>query len=240
MDTDGSKTSIGVVIAVAVVALLAGFGGAKLMDRNNVTADTSMSNGTMATPAAAATVVAPDAGTKAGDLRAAAVSLGLQHMHLTDQAVDAKLDGNADAAAVKTQLVANGADISGVIGAYYGDAAKTQFQTLWNTHLGDFESYAVAGKKNDAAGKAAALADIAANYTAPIAKLLSGANPNLPNATLVTAFGDHVTMTAAVIDDHNAGNFAKEQTDLTAADTHIAGLMSTLAGAIVKQFPAKF
>ena len=232
MENEGSKTSIGVVIAVAVVALLAGFGGAKLMDHGN-NDNSMMTTTTTATPA-------PDAGTKAGDLRAAAVTLGLQHMHLTDQAVDAALDGNADAAAIKTQLLANGTDISGVIGAYYGNDAQTQFQTLWNTHLTDFVNYAVAGKKGDAAGKAAALADIQTNYTMPISKLLSGANPNLPEATLETAFGDHVTMTAAVIDDHNAGNFSKEATDLAAADTHIAGLMSTLAGAIVKQFPSKF
>ena len=237
MENDASKTSIGTLIAVAVVALLAGFGGAKLMDRNNMSDTSTMST---ATTTATATPVAPDAGTKAGDLRAAAVTLGLQHMHLTNQATDAALDGNADATAIKTQLFANGGDISGVIGDYYGNAAKAQFQTLWNTHLNDFVTYAVAGKKNDAAGKAAALKDIADNYTTPISKLLSGANPNLPNATLMTVFGDHVSMTAAVIDDHNAGNFAKEQTDLASADKHIAGLLSTLAGAIVKQFPSKF
>ena len=235
MENDGSKTSIGVVIAVAVVALLAGFGGAKLMDRNNTSSE-SMTTTTMATAAPAA----PDAGTKASDLRAAAVALGLQHMHLTNQAVDAALDGNADAAAIKTQLIANGGDISAVIGTYYGDAAKIQFQTLWNTHLTDFVNYAVAGKKNDATGKAAALTDIATNYTMPISKLLSGANPNLPQAALETFFADHVSMTATIIDDHNAGNFAKESTDLAAADKHISSLMSTLATAIVKQMPNKF
>ena len=226
VENTGGSSKIGIIVVVGLVALLAGFGIGKAMNKKSDTTST-------------ATTV-PTSDTKAADLRATLVQLGVQHMDLTDTAVDAALDGNADAAAMKTNLIANGQSISGAIGSVYGQAAQDKFQTLWNTHLTDFVNYAVAGKKNDADGKAAALADIDANYTKPISALLSGANPNLPEATLETAFRDHVTMTAQVIDDHNAGNYALEATDQNAAVAHIQGLMSTLAGAIVKQYPSKF
>ena len=222
--SSSSKAMVSGVIAL-IVGLVIGLGIVKYADRNKVA------------PTAA---VAATSDTKAADLRTNLVTLGVSHMYLTDQAVDAALDGNADATALKTQLVANGTDISAAIGSVYGQPAQDAFQKLWNIHLGDFVNYAVAGKQGNAAAKAAALADIDANYTKPISQLIAGANPNLPEATLETAFRDHVTMTAAVIDDHNAGNYTQENTDMQAAVDHIKGLMSTLAGGIVKQYPSKF
>jgi hypothetical protein len=213
-----------VAVVVAIVALGVGFGAAKAADRHKVNPTTMVAT----------------SDTKAADLRATLVKYGAEHMQLTDQAIDSALDGNADAAQVKAQLIANGGDISAAVGSIYGADAQTAFQKLWNIHLGDFVNYAVAGSKGDEAGKAAALADIDANYTKPIAQLLSGANPNLPESVVETAFRDHVTMTAGVIDDHINKDYAKEQTDLVAANNHIQELMSTLAGAIVKQYPAKF
>ena len=224
-----SSTMYAVSGVLLVVGLGVGFGIAKLMD-----------NGMNTNSASTTATTAPTSVTKAADLRTALVSLGVSHMYLTEYAVNAALDGNSDAAQVKTALLQNGTDISAAVGSVYGQGAQDAFQKLWNIHLVDFVNYAVAGKKGDAAGKAAALADINANYTKPISALLAGANPNLPAATLETAFGDHVQMTAAVIDDHNAGKFDQEQTDQAAAVKHIQGLMSTLAGAIVKQYPAKF
>lgn len=224
-----TKSSMGLyvmAIVVLVIGLGAGYGIAKAHDNHTKTASTS--------------VTSQPASSKAAGLQASLVTLGVQHMDLTNQAIDAALDGSADAASLKAALIANGTEISTAIGSVYGQAAQTQFQTLWNTHLTDFVNYAVAGKTGNAAAKTAALADIDANYTKPIAKLLSGANPNLPQATLETAFSDHVSMTAAVIDDHVAGNYVKEASDQLMAVHHIQGLMSTLAGAIVKQYPSKF
>jgi hypothetical protein len=225
-----STTVIAAAIITLVIGLVIGFGVTKAMDKNN-------NNKIKQT---AATASAPTADTKAADLRASLVSLGVQHMDLTDQAVDAALDGTANATATKADLIANGESISAAIGSVYGQAAQTQFQTLWNNHLTDFVDYAVADKTGDAAGKTAALNDIATNYTTPISKLLAGANPNLPLTTLETEFGDHVTMTAQMIDDHVQGNYTAETQERQMADQHMEGLMSTLADAIVAQYPAKF
>lgn len=177
---------------------------------------------------------------KGSDLRADLVVLGTAHMDLTAQAVDTALDGAPNADAAMQALVGNGTAISKAVGSVYGTAAQSKFQDIWNVHLNDFVKYAVADSKGDSAGAQAALDDINANYTKPISQLLSGANPNLPEATLETQFGEHIDMTAQMIDDHVKGKYTEEQTQRDMAVTHIEGLMSTLAGAIVKQYPEKF
>jgi hypothetical protein len=177
---------------------------------------------------------------KATALNTSLVSLGVEHMDLTNKAIDEALDGSAGANASKADLIKNGENISAAIGSVYGADAQKQFQDIWNLHLNDFVKYALASKGGDEAGKAAALKDIHDGYTVPISKLLSGANPNLPQATLESAFGEHIDMTAQMIDDHVKGDYTAEATVRQQADTHISGLMSTLASAIVKQYPDKF
>lgn len=228
MENSTKQPNTAVVAAIVLIlGLGVGFGVAKAINHNS-------------TPTTTTATAVPAADTKAGDLRATLVSLGVQHMDLTDQAVDAALDGAPNAAAAKADLISNGQSISAAVGSIYGQAAQDKFQGLWNTHLTDFVNYAVAAKTGNQAAKTAALTDINDNYTKPISQLLSGANPNLPEATLETAFGDHVTMTAQMIDLHVSGKYTEEAAMRAMGDQHLEGLMSTLAGAIVKQYPSKF
>lgn len=230
-----STNSSAIVIGVAglVVGGLIGFGITKANDKPDTTAAVS-STSSMDSGMHSAT------SSKASDLRASLVTLGVEHMTYTNQAVDAALDGSPNASQVGAALYANGNDIGAAVGSVYGKDAETTFNTVWKLHLDDFVKYAVAGSKNDAAGKQAALADIQNNYTKPLSAYLAKANPNLPEATLESALSEHVDMTAKMIDDHNAKKYDEEAAQLKMANTHIAGLMSTLAGGIVKQFPDKF
>lgn len=217
--------SAGVTLAVALVIGLAvgfGVGHASKSNTNN-----SQSNNSMMSP-------------KAADLRANLVSLGVQHQELAHKAVDAALDGGPDANAAKNQLIQNGKDISDAVGSVYGQAAGQKFDDIWNVHLNDFVKYAVASKSGDEAGKQAALQDIDTNYTKPISQLLASANPNLPEKTVESLFKEHIDMTAQAIDDHAKGDFSAEQTLVVQSADHIKMIMSTLAGAIVKQYPDKF
>jgi hypothetical protein len=220
-----SKTS-GVVIGVVllIVGLIGGFGIAKASDNNN-------SNDTNTTVSA---------NTKAADLRTTLVTMGTEHMMYVDQAVDAALDGSPNADTVAKALYTNGTNIGAAVGGVYGKDAEKTFDSVWKLHLDEFVKYAVAAKTGDAAGKQAALSTIDSQYTKPLAQYLAKANPNLPEATLETALRDHVNMTAKMIDDHVAGNYAAEASELDMANMHISGLFSTLANAIVKQYPDKF
>lgn len=224
-----SSTAI-VAIVTLVLGLAVGFGIAKASD-----------DGTgNQTKQQASASVAPNTATKAADLRSTLVKLGLEHMTLTNKAVAAALDGSPDAEASGAALYANGNDIGAAVGSVYGKEAETTFNTVWKLHLDEFVKYAVAGKSGDAAGKAAALESISTNYTKPLAAYLAKANPNLPEATLEGALDDHVKMTAQMIDFHVAGSYGEEQKELAMANDHMESLFSTLAGGIVKQFPAKF
>lgn len=215
------------VIAIAVVVSLAiGYvGGMAMKNKDN----SSTKNSAVVTSA-----------TKAADLRSNLVTMGLEHMTLTNAAVDAALDGSKTAEATGAALYANGNDIGATVGSVYGKDAETTFDSVWKLHLDEFVKYAVASSKGDDAGKQAALDAIATGYTKPLSAYLAKANPNLPEATLESVLGDHVQMTATMIDDHVAGKYADEQVALKEANQHMEGIFSTLAGAIVKQYPAKF
>lgn len=220
----GGMAEIALVFAIAlVVGLLGGYIiGHHTKSNNNTTS------------------AQPTSATKAADLRSSLVTLGVEHMSLTDQAVDAALDGNKDAKATAAALYQNGNDIGAAVGSVYGMSAQTTFDSVWKLHLDQFVKYAVADAKGDSAGKQAALNTIQTGYTKPLAQFLAHANPNLPEATLESALGDHVQMTATMIDDHVQGNYTAEASELKMANQHIEGLFSLLAEGIVKQFPSKF
>jgi hypothetical protein len=215
--------NIGLIAVALIVGLVIGYAVSRVADNTKVK-----------------NAQAPTSATAAADLRANLVTLGVEHMSLTDQAVDAALDGSPDAAATGAALYANGNDIGAAVGSVYGTSAQTTFDAVWKLHLDQFVAYAVADKEGNAAAKTAALSAIQTGYTVPLAQYLAKANPNLPEGALQTALSDHVAMTAQVIDDHVQGKYSDEAAELTQANQHIEGIFSTLAGAIVKQYPSKF
>lgn len=168
------------------------------------------------------------------------VTLGIDHMTLTDQAVDAALDGSPNASATGAALYANGNTIGAAVGSVYGKSAQTTFDSVWKLHLDQFVKYAVADKEGNKAAMQTALNTIQTGYTVPLAQYLAKANPNLHENVLQSDLTDHVMMTAQMINDHVQGNYTAEAAELTMANQHIAGIFSTLAGAIAKQFPSKF
>lgn len=222
----GEKGAVLVSVLLLVAGLAVGFGVAKATSNNEKTSD----NRSKAS-------VTSD---KASDLRANLVSIGTEHQDLTAMAVDQALDGAPGAEAAKADLINNGVVLSTAVGSVYGAEAQKKFNDIWNVHLLGFVDYAVASKSGDEAAKTAALTKIDTEYTKPISALLSGANPNLPNDALLSGFGEHIGMTAKMIDFHTAGNYTEEAKMRADAVTHLKGLMTTLAGAIVKQFPDKF
>jgi hypothetical protein len=221
------KGNVALIAVMLVVGLVIGFAVGNAMD-NSTKSDTKSST----------SAVAPS--TKASDLRADLVTLGLEHMALTDSAVAQTLDGSPGAEATAAALYQNGNDIGAAVGSVYGKDAETTFNEVWKLHLDEFVNYAVASSKGDEAGKQTALTNIDTKYSHPLAAYLAKANPKLPEKTLYSLLSDHVTQTAGIIDDHVNKDFAKEQTDLVAANKHIEGIFSALAGGIVAQFPDKF
>lgn len=177
---------------------------------------------------------------KASDLRATLVSFGTEHMDLTYGAVSSALQGSKSAEADQADLIKNGNDLAAAVGSVYGEEAEKTFKDVWTLHLVQFVNYAVASSKGDEAGKKTALDTIDAQYTKPLAAYLAKANPNLPEDALYSGLKEHVDMTAVMIDDQAKGDYAAATAQRDMGVAHLEGLMTTLAGGIVKQFPEKF
>lgn len=229
MNESNKMSAWGVGILMLVVGLAVGFGITKAATSNH---DDTLNQQVKTAKASS--------DTKAADLRANLVTLGVEHMIYTDQAVDGALDSSPNATQTAAALYKNGNDIGAAVGSVYGKDAETTFDTVWKLHLDQFVAYAVADSKGDDAGKAAALSTIQTGYTKPLAQYLAKANPNIDEASLESALGDHVDMTAKMIDDHVQGKYADEADELSMANQHIEGIFSNLSSAIVKQYPAKF
>lgn len=222
-----------VVVALLVGAVIGGLGGSWITqmnktDSHSMATSMSVSKGK------------PNSATKAADLRSMLVSKGTEHMDLTYAAVSSALQGSKSAEADKAALIQNGHDIGAAVGSVYGKDAETTFDKVWDIHLTQFVNYAVAASQNDQSAKDAALSAIDSQYSHPLAAYLAKANPNLPEDVLYSSLNEHVKMTAEMIDAQAAGDYAKAEDMRAKSVKHLEGLMSTLAGGIVKQFPDKF
>jgi hypothetical protein len=180
-----------------------------------------------AAPAAATPAQAQDA------LR----DLWIGHVFWVRNVARETIGGNAPAAkAAEAQVVANARQIADAIEPFYGKAAAdTLFEQLAG-HYGAVKEYLVAKGK---AGQDAAFAKLVANAEA-IASFLSSANPNLPKETLrslLLAHGGHHVQQIRQLRDKD---YAAEAQTWQAMTQHMYVIADALAGALVKQFPAKF
>ncbi|NUU35449.1 hypothetical protein [Pseudomonas sp. C2B4] len=137
------------------------------------------------------------------------------------------------------QVVDNATKIANSIAPLYGQPAADQLLKLLAGHWGAVKHYSDATVAKDAKGKQAAVADLTSNAKA-IAAFLAGANPNLPEATLVNLLSAHGGHHVAQIDEFAAHDYAGEAKTWHMMRTHILALADALTAALVKQFPDKF
>lgn len=230
MENSNNNARWGACVVTLVVGALVGMGIGMAMKHNQVNDLQAQINSTKATSAS----------TKGADLRASLVGMGVEHMALTDQAIDDALDGSPNASATATALYKNGTDIGAAVGSVYGQEAEATFNSVWKLHLDRFVDYAVAGSKGDAAGQKSALDRIKSGYTTPLAQYLAKANPNINAMQLEELLDHHVQETAKVIDLHIKKDYTEEAKQLSHANQHMVEIFSALSAAIVKQYPDKF
>jgi hypothetical protein len=175
----------------------------------------------------------------ASDLRLNLDQLLSEHAELAMEAMQKGYDGAPDFQAVANQLNTNTQSLTNAISSVYGAAAGQQFNTLWMQHIGFFVDYTKAVKGNDAAAKATAQNNLN-GYIQGITKLLSGANPNLPAATVTQVFTEHVQELEGALDSYAAKDYATTYSTQVKAIDHMFMSGDALAAAIAKQFPDKF
>ena len=186
------------------------------------------------TPAAAVTVL---------DLPASQLRITLgralaEHAFLTVEAMRTGLvEGEAFAAAGEA-LEENTVEIVELIESVYGADAGRAFADLWRSHIGYVVDYTRALAESDEAGTARAVERLH-EYTADLADLLSGANPNLPREAVLGLLEDHVAQlehVAAFAED----DYATAYSAIRETYAHMFDIGDGLSEAIVVQFPERF
>lgn len=200
---------------------------------------------TMAAPAFAqrvghvAALQAPVA-SKVAEASAAQRDLWVGHIFWVRNVVIETFAGNKKAAAAaEKEVVANAKAIAASIEPFYGKAASEKLFGLLAGHYGAVKQHLDATAAGSRGNQDAAVKSLTGNAT-EIARLLSGANPNLPfdtlNGLLLAHGGHHLQQNQQI----KSKQYAQEAQTWEAMKRHMYVIADALAGAIAKQFPAKF
>lgn len=177
---------------------------------------------------------------KVAATQAAERDLWVGHIFWVREVVRGLAEKNQAAADfAEKQVVANARQIAGSIEPFYGKAATDQLFKLLAGHYTAVKAHATATVAGDAAAAKQAIADLTSNAN-EIAKFLSGANPNLPEATLkslLAAHGGHHVQQNQQLAAHDVAGEARTWDGMK---SHIYTLADALVGGIAKQFPDKF
>lgn len=180
------------------------------------------------------------AAAKVAEAGAAQRDLWVGHIFWVRNVVIETFAGNKKAvAAAEKEVVANAKAIAASIEPFYGKAASEKLFELLAGHYGAVKEYLVATAAGSKAKQDAAVKNLTGNAT-EIAKFLSGANPNLPfdrlNGLLLAHGGHHIEQTQQL----KRKQYAQEAQTWEAMKNHMYVIADALAGALAKQFPAKF
>ncbi|MFV3291306.1 hypothetical protein ACNFBR_21520 [Pseudomonas sp. NY11955] len=172
--------------------------------------------------------------------RMALRDLWVEHIFWVRNYAVANQAGNAKQAEVAAnEVVSDATRIANSIAPLYGQPAADQLLKLLAGHWGAIKHYSDATVAKDNKGQQAAVGELTSNAKA-IAAFLAKANPNLPEATLLTLLSAHGGHHVAQIDQLAAGDYAGEARTWGMMREHILTLSDALAAALVKQFPDKF
>lgn len=164
--------------------------------------------------------------------------LWVGHVFWVRNVVIETLAGNSAATkAAEDEVVANARQIAAAIEPFYGKAASDKLFQLLAGHYGAVKAYLDAG--GNSAKQDVAWNSLTANAD-EIAVFLSSANPNLPVDTLRSLLLAHGGHHVQQIKQLRAKQYAEEAKTWAAMTQHMYVIADALAGAIAKQFPAKF
>lgn len=164
-----------------------------------------------------------------------------QHAVLAMNATNAGVTGSKAFPAAAKALDQNSVALSKSIASVYGAKAGNTFlngKFMWRAHIKFFIDYTVAKAKGNKAGQAKAVANLK-TYTVKFGDFLAGAT-NLPKPAVRADLLAHVLQLRGQLDAYAGKNYAKAASLYSEAYNHMFMTGDLLAGAIAKQFPAKF
>jgi hypothetical protein len=171
----------------------------------------------------------------ASALRVALGRLLSEHAFLTMEQMRAIADERPDAAAASGAVDANTEELAAAIGSVYGDAAASEFGTLWDGHVDDLAAYAEAVRDDDAAAREEAHHGLE-TYRSEFGEWLAAANPNVTAEGVADLLHLHTDQLTSYLDDDFDAAFVTERQ----AFAHMFETGDTLASAIISQFPDRY
>jgi len=165
----------------------------------------------------------------------------LWHGHIVatrDYAMAVHAHDDAKAKVAADAVVSDAKQIADAVGSFYGKPAGERMLALLAGHWGGVKALTDTAASNDHAGQAKAMDTLNANG-AEIARFLAGANPNLPEPTLLSLLTGHVAHHATQIRQIMAGDSKGEVVTWAAMQQHMDTVADALAAGIAKQFPDK-
>ena len=177
----------------------------------------------------------------AADLRVTLDRLLGEHAILAMLATQKGYDGEKDFEAIAAALDQNSVELADAIGSVYGDEAREEFldgKLKWRAHIGFFVDYTVGLAQNDKAAQKKAVGNLN-GYIESFSAFLAQAT-ELPQDAVKESITEHVMQLKRQIDAYAKGDYERAYSLARDAYAHMYMTGDTLAGAIVKQSPAKF
>ncbi|HET9852824.1 MAG TPA: hypothetical protein VFP56_09990 [Candidatus Limnocylindrales bacterium] len=175
----------------------------------------------------------------AGTLRVTLDRVLAEHAFLAAEVMRSGIANDPSFEAGAAAVSGNSADLEGLIGAAYNDAAAASFRKLWDSHITAYVEYIQAARANNAAGKAAAT-DQVDQYVAQIAGFLAGANPRFDANDLSAMFREHARHLITQVDAFEAADYDKSYAIMREGYSHMFDAGEALATGIAGQMPDKF
>jgi hypothetical protein len=199
----------------------------------------STGNGTSSSPSATAAAMATT-DSAAADVRTKLNLLLGEHLILASKATGAALGGRTPEFNAYGELLnKNGTDIGDLIGAAFGDDAKTKFNGIWSAHNGFFVDYTVGVATKDKAKQDKAVNDLVNTYIPQFSALISSAT-GLPEAAVTDLTKTHVLTTKDIVDAQGKKDWTATYTAIRKAYKHMQQIGDPLSEAITAKLASKF
>lgn len=178
--------------------------------------------------------------TPEADLREGLNSEFSAHAALAILAMQKGIDGADDFDAVVSALNENTEDLTKSVESVYGAEGGKQFNEIWNSHIGFFVDYVTATAGNDEAAKEKAMKDLDGYRKVQAEFLDTATEGRLKAADLEESLKGHVDQLLVAFDSYADEDYDKAYDSIHEAYSHMFGVGTALAGAVVDQHPEKF
>lgn len=178
--------------------------------------------------------------TPAADLREQLNNQFSTHAALAILAMQKGIDGAPDFDVSAAELNSNTEDLTKSIESVYGAEGAEQFNEIWSSHIGYFVEYVEATAADDEEARTAAMANLDDYRVKQAAMLEEATEGRLKAADLEEGLKVHVDQLLAAFNKYNDGDYDGAYDDIHEAYSHMFGIGTMMAGAIVDQYPDKF